>query len=270
LSKLAFSWKWFFLTLGVLAAAAVCIRLGLWQLDRLAERRAFNARVEAQVQAAPLELNKQVPSAVQLYDMEYRSVTVTGIYDPSQELLLDNKVNGNQMGYQVFTPLRIAGSNSAVLVERGWIPPQDAAPDVRQKYAEPGQVTVQGILRRSQDKPGFGGLFNPTRVSGAAPLDTWNYISIPQIQEQLPYPILTLYIQEAPNPGWTGMPVRQMDAPEITEGPHMSYAIQWFFFAALLGIGFPVFLVWRRRKHPGNQEKSVEKVDQAISRVEIR
>jgi surfeit locus 1 family protein len=255
------TWRWFFITLAVLGGVAACIRLGFWQLDRLAERRALNARVEAQIQAAPLNLNQQIPTAGQLYDMEYRSVTVTGSYDASQELVLVNQVNGDQLGYQVFTPLKIAGSNTVVLVERGWIPPEDGDPAIRQKYAEIGQVTVQGILRRSQDQPNFGGMANPTLAPGAAHLDAWNYINISQVQKQMPYPILSLYIQEAPSADWSGMPVRQMSLPQITEGPHMGYAIQWFLFAAVLAGGYPVFVKRQLGRKAQHNEKRGDKLE---------
>ncbi len=247
------TWRWLLITLAVLGGIAACIRLGFWQLDRLAQRRALNARVEAQIQAPPLDLNRQIPPADQLYAMEYRSVTVTGTYDFSQELVLNNQVNGNELGYQVFTPLKIAGSNQAVLVERGWIPPEDGEPAARQKYAESGQVTVQGILRRSQDQPNFGGIANPTLAPGAAHLDAWNYINMAQVQAQIPYPILTLYVQQAPGHAASsttasGTPVRQMSLPQLDEGPHLGYAIQWFIFAAMLAGGYPVLLIRRYGK----------------------
>ncbi len=88
----------------MIAGVAVCIRLGIWQLDRLEQRKVFNARVESQINAAALDLN-QDSSTGALFDMEYRSARVTGTYDFSQEVILRNQVFNGQLGYRVFTPI---------------------------------------------------------------------------------------------------------------------------------------------------------------------
>ena len=95
--------KWILTSLLVIAGAALCIRLGFWQLDRLEWRRSFNARVEGQINAPVLDLNQNLPVDA-LYDMEYRSVTVRGKYDYSQEIVLRNQVYDSQLGVHVFTP----------------------------------------------------------------------------------------------------------------------------------------------------------------------
>ncbi len=167
--------KWILTSLLVIAGAALCIRLGFWQLDRLAWRRSFNARVESQINAPVLDLNQNLP-VDQLYDMEYRSVTVRGKYDYSQEIILRNQVYDNRLGVHVFTPLLLDGSKNAILVERGWIPVEDSAPQVRAKYDEAGLVTVNGVLRRGLETPDYGGMVNPTLSPGETHLDAWNYI----------------------------------------------------------------------------------------------
>ena len=226
----------------MIAGVLVCIRLGIWQLDRLAGRQSFNARVEAQLDAPVLDLNQSLPSADQLYNMEYRTITVVGTYDPSQEIVLRNQAHDSQLGDQVLTPLKINGSDTMLLVERGWIPYEDASLPGRAKYAEPGQVTVKGILRRQVDQPNLGGVPNPTLAPGETHLDAWNYINLDQIQQQNGIKLLPVYVQQAPDPAWTQLPYRQQDLPEISDGPHLGYAIQWFIFATILGAGYPFFL----------------------------
>jgi surfeit locus 1 family protein len=236
--------KWILTTILVIAGSALCIRLGFWQLDRLAWRRAFNARVEAQINAPVLDLNQNLP-VDQLYDMEYRSVTIKGRYDFSQEIILRNQVNDNRLGVHVFTPLIVNGSGQAILVERGWIPAEDSSPQARVKYDEPGLVTVSGVLRRPLDAPDFGGVPNPTLTPGETHLDAWNYINLKQIQAQTTLQLLPAYIQQAPEAGLSAYPVREVLMPDITEGPHEGYAIQWFSFATILGLGYPFFL-WKQ------------------------
>ena len=82
-----FSRRWLLATILVIAGMALCVRLGIWQLDRLEKRRAFNARVQAQMDQPPLALSGQALSA-DLYNMEYRPVQVSGSYDFSQEIAL--------------------------------------------------------------------------------------------------------------------------------------------------------------------------------------
>ncbi len=236
--------RWILITLLVLAGVAGMIRLGFWQLDRLAERRASNALVTAQINAPPLNLNVDLPLD-QLANMEYRSVVVTGTYDFSQEVVLRSQVYNGNLGYDVITPLKIQGSPEAVMVNRGWIPYDDAQPDQRTKYFEPGTVTVKGLLRRQQSQSAILGDPDPTLGPGQTRLDGWNAINLDRLQKQINVPILPVYIQQAPDPAWTSLPYRKITLPDLSEGPHMGYAIQWFLFSAILGVGYPVMI--RRR-----------------------
>jgi surfeit locus 1 family protein len=233
--------RWILTTLFVLVGVGTCIRLGIWQLARLEERRGFNQRVEAQLTAPVLDLNQPLPQD-QFYEMEYRSVKVIGEYDFSQEVLLRNQVYDNRLGFRVFTPLKITGQDPAILIERGWIPYEEAGLPAREKFYEPGQVTVRGMLRRPLDQITFGGVPNPTLAPGETRIDAWSYISIKQIQPQISLKLLPVYVQQAPDPTWTRLPQRELIQPEITEGSHLGYAIQWFTFATILGLGYPFFL----------------------------
>src|SRR3972149_566939 len=96
-------------TLLVLSVAGGMVRLGIWQLDRLAQRRALNDRVEAQLSQPRLNLNTAGIGA-DLGSMEYREVVVTGEYDPSGEVALRNQVWNNHIGVHLLTPLHIGGS----------------------------------------------------------------------------------------------------------------------------------------------------------------
>ncbi len=251
MGKRLLTWRWIFTTLLVVAGVALCIRLGFWQLDRLAWRKAFNQRVEAQIQAAPLDLNQNLDPAG-LFDMEYRSVLVVGRYDFSQEVLLRNQIYDNRLGYHVFTPLLIDGSDQAILVERGWIPFEEADLPTRNKFAEPGRVTVIGRLRRPLEQPEVvGGATNPTLAPGQSRIDAWSYISINQIQPQTSLKLVSVYLQQAPDPSLPPLPQRELNLPELSEGSHLGYAFQWFTFATLLGVGYPFFVRKQLRSSVG-------------------
>ncbi len=238
--KKLFSRRWILTTLLVLAAMAVMTRLGLWQLDRLAQRRAFNARVSEQMAQPPLELSGSALDA-DLPAMEYRAVVVTGEYDHAQQVVVRNQVWGNRLGVHLLTPLLIAGSDRAVMVDRGWIPLEDYQSGDWSAFDEPGVVTVEGIIRRSQPQPVMGGRLDRTPQPGER-LDAWNFITLEMIGAQIPYPLLSVYIQQAPEEGRTDMPYRSLPEVELTEGPHLGYAVQWFLFALTLGVGYPFFV----------------------------
>ncbi|MFM8319827.1 MAG: SURF1 family protein [Chloroflexota bacterium] len=243
-----FSRRWRFATLLVILGAALCVRLGIWQLDRLEQRRAFNSRVTAQLGQPPLKLEGQALQA-DLYNMEYRQVEARGQYDFSQEITILNQVNGSEWGVHLVTPLVLEGSPQAVLVDRGWIPAADYQSGAWSKYAEPGQVTVRGVLRRPRQAAEVSGRADPTPSPGQA-LRAWNFVNIPAIARQTSHPLLGAYIQQAPDPSWSGLPARSQPEIEITEGPHMGYALQWFTFAAILGLGYPFFVRRQERQAP--------------------
>lgn len=236
-----FSKRWILATLLVLAACAVMVRLGIWQLDRLEQRRAFNARVEAQMDAPVLDLSGPALSA-DLFEMEYRRVRVTGVYLHEEQVALRNRAWDNQPGVHLITPLMIEGADRAVLVDRGWIPAEDMDPAHWAPYDESGTVSVEGVLRRSTTRPELGRRDDPTPAPGQPDLRLWNLLNVGRIDRQVTAELLPIYIQQAPKPDWTGMPYRSQPELELTEGPHLGYAIQWFFFASLLGIGYPFYL----------------------------
>src|SRR5215207_9457432 len=111
-----FQRQWLFATLLVIAGTALCIRLGIWQLDRLEQRRAFNAQFESSRAQSALDLNQELPES--LTEMEWRPVKVTGKYDFANQVALRNQYYGDQYGYHLLTPLRFDGN--AVFVDRGW------------------------------------------------------------------------------------------------------------------------------------------------------
>ncbi len=235
-----FSRRWLLTTLLVLLGSLLCIRLGIWQLERLEQRRAFNAHVRAMWEAAPLTLTGQ--TSEDLTAMEYRAVTASGRYDFENQVALRNRYYQNQAGYHLLTPL-LLDDGSAVLVERGWIPADgNATPADWRKYDSPGLVTIQGQIRLGQSKPDLGGAPDPALAPGQTRLDFWNIVNLERIRQQMPYPLLEVFIQPDADPTDTTPPIPFQPEIELTEGPHLGYAGQWFTFAAILVLGYPFFL----------------------------
>jgi surfeit locus 1 family protein len=220
---------------------AVMGRLGIWQLDRLEQRKAFNSRVQTQLDQPTLILEGNALDA-DLETMEYRQAIVLGEYDHTAEVALRNQVWNNQAGVHLLTPLKIKDSDLAILVNRGWIPYEDFLSKEWDKYAEQGIVRVSGMIRASESKPDFGGRSDPVPLPGDAPLKAWHLTNVDGISKQMPYELLPVYIQQIPDPSWTEMPYRSEVELELTEGSHFGYAIQWFTFAGVLGIGYLFYI----------------------------
>jgi surfeit locus 1 family protein len=235
-----FSRKWILTTLLVLVGTAVCVRLGIWQLDRLAQRRAFNAQyLEASV-SSPIILDSAPRD--DLTKMEYRMITVTGTYDPANQVVLRNQFHDSQPGYFLLTPL-VLSDGTGILVERGWIPAEgNTKPSDWRQYDQPGEVTLSGIIRLGQAQPELGGVPDPQLAAGQTRLDFWNLVNVERISRQIPYKLLPVFVQPEPDPTLIKPPYPYQPEFEITEGPHMGYALQWFSFAAILFFGYPFFL----------------------------
>jgi len=217
---------------------ALCVRLGIWQLDRLEGRRAFNTRVQAMRALPALNLDHDGSHSIQ--DMEWRAVQLRGSYDFENQIAVRNQYYGGQYGYHLLTPLLFNGA--AVLVDRGWIPADgNSSADNWHKYDEVGEVNLSGQIRLGQGKPVIGGVTDMLPESGAR-LEIWNNADVARIADQLPYPILPVYIQLDADAQDTEPPIPFQPEIELTEGPHFGYAMQWFIFASILSIGYPFFV----------------------------
>jgi surfeit locus 1 family protein len=233
-----FQRKWILTTVLVLAGTALCVRLGIWQLDRLEQRRAFNQQVTSMRAMPALDLNQEQP--VDIAEMEWRPVQVQGEYDFENQVALRNQYYGTQYGYHLVTPLHFTGG--ALLVDRGWIPAEgNSMPADWRKYDEPGTVKITGQIRLGQTSTRFGGVADTLPTDGSK-LQIWNNADIMHIAAQMPYSVLPVYLQPNIDTSDTEPPIPYQPEVEITEGPHFGYALQWFTFATILFVGYPFFL----------------------------
>jgi len=185
----------------------------------------------------PLEL----PSDENLIEMEYRPVFVSGTYAFSQQVAIRNQYYRDQYGYHLLTPL-VLTNGKAVLVDRGWIPSDgNSTRSGWDRYNKSAHSTVSGIIRLSRERADFTGNADPELAPGQERMDFWLFPNIGRIQEQVNYDLLPIYIQADPEPN-EELPIPVQPQVEITEGPHLGYALQWFTFAGILLIGFPFYV----------------------------
>lgn len=216
----------------LLLAAAGFVRLGVWQLSRLHQRRAANAVTLAARSGPPVALG---PDSAGTLSLAEHRVVARGRYDHAQEIIIRGDVLEGVPGVRVVTPLRLGADGPVVLVDRGFLPAPDAVTVDTRGLEEPGRITVRGI---ALPVPSGGG--EPVEHGGRI---TWRRLDLPALRARLPYDVLPVYIQQEPDSTLPRFPRREGAAP-IDEGPHLSYAIQWFLFAGL-AVGFAVLVVGR-------------------------
>ena len=214
--------------------AAVFVRLGFWQLSRLGERRAANRAAAAARAEPPRELG--VGADWTAAELNERWVEATGEFDHSHEVILRGQAFQGTPGVLVVTPLRSAAGDSAVLVLRGFVPSADAVRAEIDSLQEPGQVRVRGLATSIASGGG-----QPVEHGGRT---TWARLDLEALRARLPYPVLPVLLRQAPDSGLPTMP-RRIPPPELSEGPHLSYAIQWFAFAVMT-VAFGVLVVRKR------------------------
>lgn len=214
-----------------LAVAALFVRLGFWQLARLRERQARNAIIAARRALPPVELpmHRLEPDA-----LRDRQALARGVYDYAHERVWTGRTYEGAPGVALLTPLRLS-DGSAVFVDRGWVSSPDASHVDAARYHEDGDSAV------------VTGLVLP------APRDRGD-VNPALLRDSLPYPVLPVVIQlidsAAPHPAG----LRRWRPPALDNGPHLSYAIQWFSFALIVVVG-TALLVRRQMRAPSGVAK---------------
>ncbi|HEU4423751.1 MAG TPA: SURF1 family protein [Pilimelia sp.] len=260
--------RWLGFTALALVLAGVMVLLGNWQLDRYRTRSAINDRIDAAAAAAPAPLAATLPAPGSAAgaagpappaDAAWSRVQVSGRYDPEHEILARGRTVSGRVGVEVVTPLVLA-DGSAVLVDRGWIPPapQGAAaiPDV--PPAPGGDVTIVARVHLSESRPGPLG-----RRDGFI---TVRRIAVPQLARELPYPVYGAYLlldsqTPAADPGLTAVPSRRENAWQ-----NGGYAVQWWLLAALTVIGY-AWVVRRHARGPAEFDSAVRDLADADARL---
>ena len=244
-----FLWRpwWLLSHVFVVTLIVVFVSLGFWQLRRLDDRRTYNALVESRTElpvSSVAELAPGGPStpADGIDDVAFRFVTLTGTYLPDQEVLVRNRTLEGLPGFWMITPLLLS-DGTAVAVNRGWVPFAGTSPDAPwPEFAPPaGLVTVDGMVRESQARS--TGLVGGPVDAVEGRLSTLSRVDVPRLDQQVSEALYPFYVDlRAQQPAQAGdLPV-PVPEPELGEGPHLNYAGQWFIFAALTTVVYPLLL----------------------------
>ena len=243
--KLMFSPSWRWSTLLVFIVIGVTIRLGFWQLDRLQQKKDFINRVNAVINSPEIDLSGDI-TGLDLEANEYRNVQATGVFDYENQIALRNQAWvqtwGNDLGYSLFTPFKME-NGLVVLVQRGWIPLDHNTPASWREYDIEGTFTIRGVIRIPVKEGEMGGgVPDPTYAPGEKMSFFWNYIDIDRLQNYLPYDLMSIYVEQAPDSAMDDYPYASQPQLDLSEGSHLGYALQWFLYSLLIMFGYPILI----------------------------
>ena len=220
--------KWLAFHLVVVLGIVTMVNLGLWQLRRLDERQARNAAVESRVDLPPEPLDDVLVDGADQDSLEWRPVTASGTYLPDEQFVVVNRSQHGLAGEIVVTPLQL-DDGRILLVSRGFVPlgqPVAAAPT--------GEVDITGRLKPSQQRS-TGGLSD----ASAGDLTEAQRVDIDRLAPQMPGDVVPMYVElTASDPPEQPPYPEVLTLPELADGPHLSYAVQWFIFAAAVAAGW--------------------------------
>jgi cytochrome oxidase assembly protein ShyY1 len=237
--------RWLCAAAVTVVASVVMVMLGNWQLDRYRERTSINERVDAANAAAPVPLTGKLtaptaagtPGPSPGEPVAWTKVTVSGRYDPTNEIQARGRTVGSSVGFEILTPL-ILDDGTAVLIDRGWVPapPGGALESPKVPAAPTGRVTIVGQVHLSESRPA-----PVERRDGR--LDT-RRVNLPRLATHLPFPVYGAYVllteqTPAADPAFVPIPIPHEDAWQ-----NGGYAVQWWLFAGMAYILFG----WQARK----------------------
>jgi len=227
-------------TLAMLGFVALTLAMGNWQRHRAADKEAQAAQFAAAAGSPPIDLGAGEIDASRL---RFRIVRARGEYDAARQLFIDNKVYAGRAGYHVVAPLKLAGSERFVLVDRGWIAQGARRSELPSVPAPAGLLTVVG---RANLPPAHYLELGSERGSG--PL--WQNLDLGRIAAATGLDLLPVIVEQTdPVTPADGL-VRDWPAPDLGADQNRSYMLQWYSFAAL-SVVLWLTLNWRARDGNG-------------------
>jgi surfeit locus 1 family protein len=213
-------------TLAALVLLPTFVSLGNWQMGKARSKESRQAMLDARSGEPAVQMPA---TAVDAESLRYRRVSLAGRYEPERQFLLDNRVHRERAGYHVLTPLRLAGSDMRVLVNRGWVPapadhsrrPEIATPQEEVRLT--GVAVVPGAKFFTLAPEPAGGPWQPV----------WQNLDLARYRASVDFPVQPLVVQmDADSPG--GGFVREWPRADERIERHLGYAWQWYGFAATL------------------------------------
>ncbi|GCD89154.1 SURF1 family protein [Nocardioides sp. LS1] len=229
--------RWLLFAVAVVLIAWACWWLGEWQFHRLEDRKASNAIVERNESLPPAPVASVLRPGSGVSDRdEWRLVTATGTYDTDHTVVLRYATRDGQSGVDVVVPL-VTASGTALLVDRGWTPSDNRGGDTSTLPAPPsGQVTVTGWVR-----------VDATGDSAAVTDLSTRAISSVEIGKAIDTPVYGGFVDLKSEDPPAADTLEPTELPELDNGPHFFYGLQWWFFGILAVFGFFYLLYDERR-----------------------
>ena len=198
----------------------LCLIAANWQYQRGVDRHAKNFKIESNTSLATINLD----DIKDLKSNEWRTVRFTGQFDKSHEVLLRNRYNADgKYGYEYLTLFK--SGNKQFWIDRGWVQAGESASDRPKTPSTPtNEIELTGRLRLDSSLP--RGSFFALPASGYL-ISSWNLRSKVNTEP--------FYIDLIGGAGLA--PDTPAELPELSDGPHMAYALQWLFFAGLIAYG---------------------------------
>jgi surfeit locus 1 family protein len=228
--------------LAALAMALLTARLGLWQLDRAAQKRALHALIEQRAAQPPLEEDALAGTRETATHQHYRAVRLRGRWRADKTVFLDNRQMDGRPGFIVITPLALA-DGSAVVVQRGWVPRDASRRERLPAITSPGgEVEVLGRIAPPPSRLLEFGRTSPGPIR--------QNLDLTEYSAEIGMRLRPLSVQQLDTPGGSeaGL-LRDWSLPIADVSMHLGYAFQWFALSALI-VGLYVWfqLVSPRRR----------------------
>lgn len=213
------------------------IKLGLWQSGK--GDRALTARAQhaERAQLGPTQVGATLLDAEHTQDAPLR---VTGTYDTTGGFWVDNRQMDGHPGLHVVTPLKIDGTDTRILVNRGWVGWGHSRAQLPQVSVPGGTVTVTGLAVVPSNKAFF---LMPERAEAWPEL--WPRLDLARYTAQAKFPVQPVVLLQTSDDGGPAL-VRKWPPPEDRAAMHHSYAMQWFGMALTLVVFFGVASTRRR------------------------
>jgi surfeit locus 1 family protein len=223
-------------TAATVAFCALTVSLGVWQQRRAAEKDALQGRLE-QLRAEPPRTLP--PRRVAADDYAMRRVVARGVYADRFTILVDNRVHRGRPGFHVVSPLRLAGGDVHVLVDRGWIAAGRTRAELPRIVTPPGEQTVEGIATVPS-----GRVYELAADAADGPV--WQNLVLDRYREWSRLELQPVVIQQT-SAAADGL-VREWDRLDAGADRHRAYALQWFALAALALLLYVVLNLQRPRR----------------------
>lgn len=245
---------WIVSHLFVLALVVAMMSAGFWQLRRLDERKARNAELAARLAEPEVPVAALVPpgdAPVIAGEVEDRRVTVTGRYGGDEQVLVRGRSLDDAPGSWIVAPLEL-DDGRVVAVNRGWIRNDGRFTAVPEEYETPdGGVTLTGITHATQERGSLGATDPPDGV-----LTSLARVDLERYDQQVDGELLPVWVQLIEPEAGAPDPAPQLLDPPVTDdkGSHLSYAAQWFIFATIALVGYPMILRKVARERAGDAD----------------